>query len=92
MASDLADLPGEMSCTINGRSHIFQPIVTINQEAASVQTVLNDRAVITYSFPPTLRQVLKQAGHEENDFHFRYFINGQERTYTVWPEFFIGHD
>ncbi len=90
--ADLADLPAEMSCSINGRSHIFQPLVAINQEPASVQTVLNDRDVISYSFPPTLRQVLKQAGHEENDFHFRYVINGQERTYTVWPEFFIGQD
>lgn len=90
--ADLADLPPELSCSINGRSHIFQPVVTINQEPASVQTVLKDRDVVAYSFPPTLRQVLKQAGHEENDFHFRYFINGQERTYTVWPEFFIGQD
>ena len=90
--ADLADLPSELSCSINGRSHIFQPVVTINQESASVQTVLKDRDVVAYSFPPTLRQVLKQAGHEENDFHFRYFINGQERTYTVWPEFFVGQD
>ena len=62
--ADLADLPSELSCSINGRSHIFQPVVTINQEPASVQTVLKDRDVVAYSFPPTLRQVLKQAGHE----------------------------
>jgi cell division protein FtsA len=84
----IADVVGALDpfpVTINTASMLIQPVITVNGQAAVMETQLNDRDEVCYWLPRTVGEVISACGASAKPTIFNYVINGAEREFSVMP-------
>lgn len=87
--SDILDILPSYTLSINEGSYDISPIITINGTPAQPDAALGDRDQVIYRLPSTLEEVLAVTGNTIEIPPYRYIINGNEREYSVWPNYTI---
>ena len=88
---DIVEFPQSMIISLDGKSTVVPPIVTVNNSPAAAATVLADRDQVVCRLPRTLGELLAAIGIAEKPLSTTYTINGSERTYKVWPKYLINN-
>jgi len=74
---------------INDQAYDIPPTLIINGTQAEYNTPLVDRDQVSYHPAVTLDDVLAVTGHPFAPIQYSYTINGNERLYSVWPQYTI---
>ncbi|WP_371364081.1 Cell division protein FtsA [Sporomusa rhizae] len=89
MLSEIVPSPESLTLTVDGKSYLIEPKVTVNGKAVPPDTVLYDRDQICVSKSLTLSEALQQLQLDPEPAEYTYTVNGAERSYKVWPKFTI---
>lgn len=87
--SEIVSKPEPLTLTVDGKSYLIDPEVTVNGKPVPSDTVLRDRDQIRVSESLTLSEALRQLHLEPEPAEYIYIVNGAERSYKVWPKFTI---
>lgn len=87
--SDLVDIPLAMVVSINGKNTVIAPVLTCNGEPVTGDTVLADRDQVVCRLPGTLSEVLTSIGEKCETVDFHFTINGEDRSYKIWPQYLV---
>ncbi|KYZ74740.1 cell division protein [Anaerosporomusa subterranea] len=83
--ADVVDVPDSFTVTINTMLTIIQPVITVNGQAATMETQLNDRDEVCCCLPKTADEVINTCEITAKPTIFNYVINGTEREFSVMP-------
>jgi cell division protein FtsA len=86
---DILDTLPSYTVSINGQNYDVPAIITVNGDPAEPDILLADRDHVIYRLPETFDEVLEFAGCPVSTAPYRYIINGNEREYSVWPQYTI---
>ena len=86
---DIVDTSLTLPLSINEESHYIPPVLMVNGTVADLESKLTDRDQVTYNLPTTLEEVLLASGRRTDLIEYIYTINGNERIYSVRPEYTV---
>lgn len=85
----VAEIPQPMIITVNGKSAVLAPLITVNGSPAAEDQVLTDRDQVVCRMPGTLKEVLTALSLREEPMSYLYTVNGSERPFKVWPQYLV---
>ncbi|CUH97568.1 hypothetical protein P22_3699 [Propionispora sp. 2/2-37] len=83
---DMLAIPAPYTVIINHNPYEIKPLITVNGQPASEDTLLTDRDDVSCLLPSTLKEVLSLTGNVVSSAKYIYTINGTERHYSVSPQ------
>lgn len=84
---DIVDTSMVLPLSINEQSKYIPPLLMVNGVLAHPESLLTDRDQVTCILPTTIGEVLAAIGSETETIQYTYTINGNERTYSAWPQY-----
>jgi len=86
---DIVEVSSALHVFINQKPYDIPPTLIINGNVAEHNTLLADRDHISYRVPLTLAEVLSLTDNGLTPVEYTYTINGNERSYSAWPQYTV---
>lgn len=86
---DIVEAVPSLHVFINDQPYDIPPTLIINGDVAEHNTLLADRDHVSYRIPLTLSEVLSQTENGMTPMEYAYTINGNERSYSAWPQYLV---